>query len=279
MSTRSICVAALLTAATALAGCSLGSDSPDSPASDAPSGPATVATEPSTPTTAGAGTPSGTPQARGEEGDIAFARAMIPHHEQAIEMSALALDRQHGASEQVRALARQITATTTPEITRMTGWLEQWGVEERETALPSDGPAGEGGSGGEGSGGEGSGGDVTVGDVTVETATATDGPAGGEPGGEASSPGSAPSPGAHGDHLGVMSPESMEELGAAQGTQFDQLWLEMMIDHHAGAVRSSRDVLQTTGNADVRSVAERIVADRTTRLASLRSLLKASPPG
>lgn len=57
--------------------------------------------------------------------DVAFAQMMIPHHEQAIEMSELALER--AGSEEVKALAAQIKDAQTPEIETMTGWLEDWG--------------------------------------------------------------------------------------------------------------------------------------------------------
>ncbi len=57
--------------------------------------------------------------------DVAFAQMMIPHHEQAIEMSALAVDR--AESKEVKALAAQIQQAEAPEIETMTGWLEDWG--------------------------------------------------------------------------------------------------------------------------------------------------------
>jgi uncharacterized protein (DUF305 family) len=56
-----------------------------------------------------------------------FAQMMIPHHEQAIEMSDIALDPQVGASEAVRSLATQIKGAQDPEIDLMTSFLQTWG--------------------------------------------------------------------------------------------------------------------------------------------------------
>ena len=59
--------------------------------------------------------------------DVMFAQMMIPHHEQAIEMSDIALDPTVGAGEQVRALATQIKSAQDPEITLMKELLTVWG--------------------------------------------------------------------------------------------------------------------------------------------------------
>ncbi|GAA3985621.1 DUF305 domain-containing protein [Thermobifida alba] len=60
------------------------------------------------------------------ETDVAFAQMMIPHHEQAVEMSRLAVER---AGADVRELAEQIEAAQGPEIEQMTTLLESWGEE------------------------------------------------------------------------------------------------------------------------------------------------------
>lgn len=59
--------------------------------------------------------------------DVMFAQMMIPHHEQAIEMSDIALDPAVGASEIVRDLATRIKGAQDPEIAQMTALLSQWG--------------------------------------------------------------------------------------------------------------------------------------------------------
>ncbi|MDO8390401.1 MAG: DUF305 domain-containing protein [Actinomycetota bacterium] len=61
------------------------------------------------------------------DADVAFAQGMIPHHEQAIEMSDMALDPTVGAGAQVRDLATSIKAAQDPEVGMMTSWLTEWG--------------------------------------------------------------------------------------------------------------------------------------------------------
>ncbi|MGJ9411904.1 DUF305 domain-containing protein [Aeromicrobium sp. CF4.19] len=62
------------------------------------------------------------------EADVEFARAMIPHHEQAVEMTAL-VDDGADASPEVRDLATRIEAAQAPEIEQMQGWLQEWDAE------------------------------------------------------------------------------------------------------------------------------------------------------
>lgn len=86
-------------------------------------------------TTPDATPPSAAPTASstGEAGashndaDTMFAQMMIVHHEGAIEMADLAVER--AASEEVRSLAEGISAAQGPEIEKMTSWLEAWGEE------------------------------------------------------------------------------------------------------------------------------------------------------
>ncbi len=61
------------------------------------------------------------------DADVMFAQMMIPHHEQAIEMSDIALDPTVGAGEAVLELARQIKDAQDPEIAQMTALLQAWG--------------------------------------------------------------------------------------------------------------------------------------------------------
>lgn len=108
------------------------------------------------------------------DADRAFTTMMIPHHEQAVEMTALVPDRSDDRA--VEELAREIADAQGPEIATMQGWLDDWGVE----------PMAEGHSG-------------------------------------------------H-DMDGMMTEEDMAELRELRGEEFDTRWLEMMIEHHEGAV-------------------------------------------
>jgi uncharacterized protein (DUF305 family) len=75
------------------------------------------------------------------QADVMFARMMIPHHEQAIEMAKLAPTRAN--STDVKALAAQIQAAQQPEINEMKGWLSAWG----EPTMPAGVGQGAGGPG------------------------------------------------------------------------------------------------------------------------------------
>jgi uncharacterized protein (DUF305 family) len=69
--------------------------------------------------------------------DVAFARDMIPHHQQAIQMARLA----EGQAEDARVLdlADRIEAAQQPEIEMLSGWLEDW---DAETGHMDDGMGG-----------------------------------------------------------------------------------------------------------------------------------------
>ncbi|KUI19763.1 DUF305 domain-containing protein [Mycobacterium sp. GA-1285] len=56
--------------------------------------------------------------------DVAFATNMIPHHEQAVELSALVPDR--STNPELKALAEQISKAQEPEIRTMQVLLVQW---------------------------------------------------------------------------------------------------------------------------------------------------------
>ena len=58
--------------------------------------------------------------------DLMFARMMIPHHEQAVEMSDIVLAAD-GVSAEARDLATRIKEAQQPEIDLMEGWLDDWG--------------------------------------------------------------------------------------------------------------------------------------------------------
>jgi uncharacterized protein (DUF305 family) len=58
--------------------------------------------------------------------DAMFAQMMIPHHQQAVEMSTLAETR--ASSPKIKALAAEIKEAQQPEIDQMTAWLEEWGI-------------------------------------------------------------------------------------------------------------------------------------------------------
>jgi uncharacterized protein (DUF305 family) len=60
--------------------------------------------------------------------DEMFVTGMIPHHEQALSMAAIVLDKE-GVDERVVALAERILAAQQPEIDLMNSWLDAWGLD------------------------------------------------------------------------------------------------------------------------------------------------------
>jgi uncharacterized protein (DUF305 family) len=67
--------------------------------------------------------------------DVMFAQMMIPHHQQAVEMSTLAETR--AQDPELKQLAATIKSAQQPEITMMTGWLTAWG---KPTTAPTGMP-------------------------------------------------------------------------------------------------------------------------------------------
>ena len=72
---------------------------------------------------------------------------------------------------------------------------------------------------------------------------------------------------------GMMTDEDMESLGAATGAEFDQMFLEMMIEHHTGAIEMAQTVQQDGENPDAVELAEKIEADQTDEIAQMEDLL------
>ncbi|MDQ0944006.1 DUF305 domain-containing protein [Streptomyces sp. V1I1] len=69
------------------------------------------------------------PAAQGQHNaaDVAFAKGMIPHHRQAVEMADLAPSRAESA--EVKKLAEEIKKAQDPEIKTLSGWLTAWGEQ------------------------------------------------------------------------------------------------------------------------------------------------------
>ncbi|MCX4803180.1 DUF305 domain-containing protein [Streptomyces sp. NBC_01214] len=70
-------------------------------------------------------TPAPARQGDHNAADAAFARGMIPHHRQAVEMADLAAARAESA--EVKKLAEEVKKAQDPEIKTLSGWLASWG--------------------------------------------------------------------------------------------------------------------------------------------------------
>ena len=162
------------------------------------------------------------------QADVEFTQSMIVHHEQAIEMAALAEDR--AEAEEVRALATRIGEAQQPEIDRMRSWLDAWGEDAPDSGSDMEGMDGMDGMEGMDMGG---------------------GDAG----------------------MGMMSGEDMDQLEAASGAEFDRMFLEMMIEHHRGAIAMAEEVLVDGSHPDVLELAEDVVSDQEAEVQEMEQLL------
>lgn len=114
--------ATAIAAALALAGCSTGTTGSSATPSSVSSGNTMPGMD-----HGGSGMMSSSAPATAEHNaaDTMFTQGMIPHHEQAVEMSEMMLQKKDIPTT-VTDLATRIKAAQAPEIETMTGWLQSW---------------------------------------------------------------------------------------------------------------------------------------------------------
>ncbi|MBF6452464.1 DUF305 domain-containing protein [Nocardia cyriacigeorgica] len=88
----------------------------------------------------------------------------------------------------------------------------------------------------------------------------------------------APNAGEHGGHgghdmPGMMTPEQMTALENATGAEFDRQWMQMMIEHHIGAIDMANTVLAEGVNPDTKALATSIVAAQQAEIDQMRQML------
>lgn len=159
------------------------------------------------------------------DADVTFAQDMIPHHEQAVEMADLALDK--ADADEVKALAEQIKGAQDPEIQTMKGFLEDWGQKEGEEPDDMD--------------------DMGHSDDSAESGDASE--------------------------TGMMSDDEMADLEAASGAAFDKAFLEMMVEHHKGAISMSETERADGESADAKELAGQIIEAQEAEIAEMETLL------
>jgi uncharacterized protein (DUF305 family) len=217
-----------------------------SPTSDPSSAAASMAAS-ATPTTSAAMS-AGTINSTHNAADVMFAQQMIVHHQGAIEMADLAPTR--AGSPQVKDLAATIKAAQTPEIEQMTGWLQAWGSGTDMNGMPnstSGSPSAAGGMGGTNNGDGSSSAEMTT--TGAMSAASTQMP-------------------------GMMTGDQMAELTAATGTDFDRLFLQLMITHHQGAVQMADTELAQGANPDAQALAQSIKTSQTAQITTMQQLLQ-----
>ena len=81
---------------------------------------------------------------------------------------------------------------------------------------------------------------------------------------------------------GMLTPEQLQRLDGARGSEFDRLFLTYMIQHHKGAVTMVHDLFATDGAAQDElafKLASDIQVDQLTEVARMEQMLSAMPPG
>lgn len=73
--------------------------------------------------------------------------------------------------------------------------------------------------------------------------------------------------------MGMMTADDMKQLEAASGPEFDRMFLEMMIEHHRGAITMARDVQSAGSHPDVLALADDVVADQEAEVQEMEQLL------
>ncbi|GAA4626807.1 DUF305 domain-containing protein [Cellulomonas oligotrophica] len=75
------------------------------------------------------------------------------------------------------------------------------------------------------------------------------------------------------DMEGMNQEEVMSELSSLSGTEFDTRFLELMIDHHRGAIEMAETEQADGENPDALELAQKIVDDQTAEIAKMETLL------
>jgi uncharacterized protein (DUF305 family) len=78
----------------------------------------------------------------------------------------------------------------------------------------------------------------------------------------------------HDSMPGMMSADDMTKLQAAKGTDFDKMWLDMMIKHHQGAVDMAKTELSKGSNTDAKALAQKIIDAQQAEITEMQGLLQ-----
>jgi uncharacterized protein (DUF305 family) len=73
---------------------------------------------------------------------------------------------------------------------------------------------------------------------------------------------------------GMMTDAQMGQLTAAKGTQFDKLFLQLMIVHHQGALTMAKTEKADGGNTAALALADSIIASQSAEITTMQDLLK-----
>ena len=77
-----------------------------------------------------------------------------------------------------------------------------------------------------------------------------------------------------GDMLGAMSEEALAELDGAEGTVFERMWLQMMIEHHEGAIEMAEVELGEGEHEGTLDLASSIIESQRAEIELMESMLE-----
>jgi uncharacterized protein (DUF305 family) len=72
---------------------------------------------------------------------------------------------------------------------------------------------------------------------------------------------------------GMMSDQQMQQLGAATGAAFDRMFLQMMVQHHTGAIEMAGTELRDGQNPDAKTLAQEIIDAQRAEITTMQQLL------
>ena len=72
---------------------------------------------------------------------------------------------------------------------------------------------------------------------------------------------------------GMMSAADMQTLSKTTGPAFDKLWVQMMIQHHTGAISMAKTELSQGQNVQAKSLAQSIITSQSSEITQFRKLL------
>ena len=72
---------------------------------------------------------------------------------------------------------------------------------------------------------------------------------------------------------GMQSPAAMRLLADARGAEFDRLFVQMMSDHHAGAVEMSTNLLKVGAEPLLQEFANSVAVEQNVEINRMRDLL------
>ncbi len=79
--------------------------------------------------------------------------------------------------------------------------------------------------------------------------------------------------GSGGGMAGMMTDQQMQQLGAAKGAAFDRMFLQMMTEHHNGAITMAQTELRDGRNPEAKALARKIIDAQQAEIATMKGLL------